>query len=417
MTAFSILKKQGLISRLLVVAPIRPAYISWPNELAKWEHLSGLTYDILHGKDKDEKLRTTKADIVIINPDGLKWLAPNLKKLIGLDMWMLAVDESSQYRNSGTARFKLMKSIMPLFRRRYILTGTPVPNGLEGLWGQIYILDGGASLGRFITYYRNQYFYPDRSGYGYVPQRDAMERVSEKVGPFTLRLSAKDYLTLPKYIVNPVLNSLPPPVRKVYNSLRDELWTLLSGGQELEAPSVATSIMKLRQLANGAVYLPEGGVEELHTEKLDSLEDLVSELGGKPLLIAYHFKHDLARLKQRFPQILTLEDPNTSAYVVKAFGAGTVPLLAVHPQSAGHGIDGLQDSCSDIAWLGPTFDLELYDQLNARIWRQGNKSEMVRIHLLLTENTIDTEIVEALNCKDRDQRSFLDKLKRNLMEH
>lgn len=408
--AFSVLKQQGLLNRMLVIAPLRVCYGVWGQEIAKWQEFNHLRVEILHGKDKDKALRRD-ADVYVINPEGLKWLFSG-KNIRVLDAQMLVVDESTKFKRTTTARFKLLRPMLGRFQRRYILTGTPAPNGLIDLFGQIYILDEGTSLGRFITHFRNEYFYPTGYlGYEWTPKKDTPQRILEKISPITMRLEDKDWLKLPELIENSIVVDLPEQSMRQYKELEEEFITLISG-EEVTAVNAGAASIKLRQLANGAAYTADGHAI-LHDAKLDALEDLVEELSGAPLLVLYQFKHDVARIQERFgmvPYIGSGVSEKKAEEHCMRFNMGDLPILLAHPQSAGHGLN-LQERSNHVAFFGPTWDLELHIQAMKRVYRQGNPNTHVHVHTIIGRETIDEVVVRALSGKDKTQRGLLNALK------
>ena len=409
--AFKILKKEKLVRKALVIAPLRVCYLVWPKELAKWKDFDGLTMEILHGKDKEKNLHKP-ADIYIINPEGLEWLLKQDIKKLGFDI--LGVDESSKFKASNTKRFKLLKAVLHLFKRRIIMTGSPSPNSMMDLFSQIYIVDGGASLGKFITHYRNNYFYPSGfGGYEWKLQDGAEKRIQDKIKPVTLRLEAKDYLELPELIENNIYIQLPKLAREAYKEMEDELFVALKNGDVVAANAAAASI-KCRQIANGGVYDDDHNTFHLHTEKAEAVKDIVEELQGTPALVAYDFEHDLARLLKVLgkdtPYIGGGVSPKRSAEIERAWNAGELPVLLGHPASVAHGLN-LQNAGNHVIWHSLTYNFENYDQFVKRILRQGSKHKQVFCHHIIAEQTVDVAILTALKFKDSTQRSLLAGLK------
>lgn len=407
LAAFKILKSKGYAGKMLIIAPLRPCYKVWPDEIKKWADFEGLTYTILHGKNKDKNL-ASDVDIYIINPEGLAWLFAPTTKRPSFDV--LCVDESSKFKNSTTQRFKLLKPLLASFSRRWILTGTPVPNGLTDLFGQIYILDMGATLGRFITHYRREFF--DQSGYGgyeYTPKPDAFEKVVYRIKPLILQLSAKDHLTMPEKVNANIMIDLPPDAMRVYREVEDGFFSALNSDDNIVAANAAVAGGKCRQISNGACYTVNPSYQTIHDAKLDAIEDLLEELGGKPVLVLYEFDHDRARLLARFPTARVLGSSTTPKQldeIVSGFNAGTIPLLLGHPASMGHGLN-LQASCHHVIWFGITWNLEFYDQAIARVYRQGQKAGTVFIYHLVGARTLDEEVLKVLTAKDRTQQTLL----------
>lgn len=436
MAAITFLKKRGLIGKVLIIAPLRPCYTVWPKELAKWADFNHLTYEILHGPDKDEALKRD-ADLYIINPEGLDWLLGTEKekkgnrlkvtvdikafKKHGFDV--LVVDELSKFKHHTTGRWKALKEVLNVFSRRWGLTGSPAANGLLDLFGQCFILDQGDALGRYVTHYRETYFYPDRYGYNWTLKEGAAERIYQKLEPLALRMG-NELLDMPELVENHIMVDLPPTAREVYRGLERNFISALEAGT-ITAPTAAAASGKLRQVANGGVYLdPEilaSGLRvpksdrswaDLHEAKLDALEDLVEELQGSPLLVAYDFEHDLARLRKRFPKAVFAADYNMKQFsaLEDKWNAGDVPLLFGHPQSIGHGLN-LQGSGHHVCWHSLTWNLELFEQFVGRVWRQGNNHERVFVHYIMASDTIDEVIYGALKSKDAGQKALFKGLK------
>lgn len=412
--AFKILKQMGLAMKMLIIAPKRPALKTWPDELAKWLDFSGLTHTILHGDRKDLNLRQD-VDIYIINPEGLLWLLDPVRRHLLPQFDILCVDESSKFKDSTTKRFKLLKPLLQTFKRRWILTGTPAPNGLEDLFGQIYILDLGRSLGRYITHFRNNFF--QRSGYSmyeWSPRPEAFSEVVEKISPLILQLSAEDYLQMPELVYRNTIIKLPETVFQKYRDVEELFITAMDEGN-IVAANAAVAGIKCRQIANGAVYKDDSFEDKrreyvvFHDEKLDALEGLLAELNGHPVLVLYEFDHDRQRILERLGDIpvlgSSLSEKKLSS-TIDRFNAGQIPLLLGHPASMGHGLN-LQGSCHHIIWFGITWNLEYYDQAIARVYRQGQKSEHVFVYHIVASGTLDEKVLRVLTSKDRTQQGLL----------
>ena len=419
LAALKYLFRAGTARRALVVAPLRVCYLVWPNEVAKWLDFGHLRVEVLHGPDKDKAL-AREADIYVINPEGLEWLSREgrFKKL---DADVLIVDESSKFKHTNTQRFKTLKPWLPKFTRRWILTGTPAPNGLMDLFGQIYILDLGRALGAYVTRFRNDFF--AQVGFDYILQPDGAERINEAIKPLALRLRDEDHLELPKLVFNDIYVDLPKPARKVYNEMEQRLFTLLDSGEALTAVSAGVASMKCRQIANGGVYrdaaeratatVKSEEWTHLHDAKTEAMSDLHEELAGQPLLVAYEFHHDLHRLQKLFgaevPMIGAGVNAKRTAELEAQWNRGELPVLLGHPQSMGHGLN-LQGAGHHVAWYSIPWDLELYDQFIRRVRRQGNKHDQVFVHRLVARQTIDEVVIGALAGKDATQGAFLNAL-------
>ena len=373
LAAFKVLRDTGLVRRALIIAPLRPALSVWPREVSKWSDFAGLRLNVLHGEDKRELLNS-EADIDVVNYDGLKWLFAEASRLKAWPWQMLVCDESTRIKHTNTQRFKVLRPHLSKFKRRYILTGTPAPNGLMDLFGQVYALDQGSALGRFITHYRATYFTPAGfGGYTWSLKPGAEKLIQEKLRPLCLRMSAEQYLTLPPLINNTVLVELPPAARRVYG----EMETLLMAAVEdnlVTAANAASVVGKCRQIANGGVYhaAVDGQVtswSHVHEAKLDAVKDLVEELGGKPCLVAYEFRHDLERLQKAFPDAPYLGggiSAKRQREVEDLWNAGFIPVLLAQPQSVAHGLN-LQGVGAAVILHSLTWDLENYDQFIRRV--------------------------------------------------
>ena len=426
---FSMLKKLKMVKRMLVVCPLRPMYLTWPAEAQKWGSFKNLKIGILHGPTKSSVLLDESIDVHVINPEGLKWLS---KTLEGLDtdpssIWdILCVDESTKFKHTNTDRFRLLKPMLEKFGRRYILTGSPAPNGLLDLFGQVYILDGGASLGRYITHYRAMYFDQDYNGFGYTPKYNAEARIYEKLKPLVIRMSQEDYLEMPPLVGacgygEPLVRQveLPEDARKVYDKMEKYLITELQE-DTVTAANAAAASNKCRQIANGGLYGSselkehpgERGVYDLHEAKVDAVEEIIDELQGVPALVAYEYEHDLDRLRRRFPGAPYVGggvSASRFADVEQAWNAGRIPILLAQPQSVAHGLN-LQATRAAVIWHSLTWDLEIYEQFIRRVWRQGQK-ERVFVHHVIAKDTIDELVLKMLQKKDTTQRALLNALK------
>jgi len=391
------------VHRILVVAPLRVARDTWPAEIRKWEHLSGLTYAVAVGTARERKAALMQnADITIINRENLGWLIDDSGIPFTYDMVVL--DELSSFKNHKSKRFRALMKVRPKVKRIIGLTGTPSSNGLMDLWAEFKALDKGERLGRFITQYRSQYFIPDkRNGeiiYSYKPLPHAEDAIYRRIGDITISMKSTDHLKMPELVSSQYEVQLSPDERKRYEELKQDL-VLNLHGDEITAANAATLTGKLSQLANGAIYSDEGKVIEFHERKLDALEDIIEAANGKPLLVAYWFRHDLERIRRRFD----VREIKTSADIAD-WNAGNIPVAVIHPASAGHGLN-LQAGGSTLVWFGLTWSLELYQQTNARLWRQGQESRTVVIQHIIAANTIDGQILDALKRKDKTQAALI----------
>lgn len=422
LTTLKLLKHSGINKKLLVIAPLRVCYSVWPNEVEKWDNFQELTWTIIHGPDKEEKLHLD-ADIYLINPEAVPWLFNYVKKKSGfasdtakLDLFnpdILCVDESTKFKNSQSIRSKVLRKHLGHFKRRYILTGTIAPNGLMDLFGQIYILDEGLSLGRYITHYRSKYFYPSGyGGYTWTPQETAVERIQEAIRPYVFQ-PIVDIEGMPELIVQDIIVQLPPDAKRLYKEIEEHFFSIL-GESPITAMNAAAAGTKCRQIANGAVYgsymdyRPDKEVHIVHDEKLNATADLLEQINA-PTLIIYEYDHDRTRLqdKFKFPAIGGGTSPKKSDEYIKAFAAGTLPGLIGHPASMGHGIDGLQDNCCNIILYGITWNLEYYLQTIQRVWRQGNQAASVYLYRIIAEGTLDEVVVKVLYKKNATEEEFL----------
>ena len=408
--AFDLLFDSFLIHRILVIAPLRVARDTWPAEIEKWSHLKGLTYSVAVGTVKERKTALmTNADITIINRENVPWLVDSSG--FPFDYDMVIVDELSSFKNHKSKRFKALMKVRPLIKRIVGLTGTPSSNGLMDLWAEFKLLDQGHRLGRFINQYRLNYFVPDkRNGeivYSYKPLPYAEDAIYRKISDITISMKSEDHLKMPELISTEYDVELSEPERDRYEVLKQEFILNLPGG-EVTAANAAALTGKLCQLANGAIYSDSGEVIAFHDRKLDALEDIIESMNGKPLLVAYWFKHDLTRIRERFSvrEIKSSQD-------IADWNAGKISVAVIHPASAGHGLN-LQAGGSTLVWFGLTWSLELYQQTNARLWRQGQQSRTVVIEHILTKGTIDERIMKALSKKEMTQAALIDAVKANL---
>lgn len=396
--------------RILVVAPLRVARDTWPAEIAKWEHLQHLTYAVCVGTPKERLMALLSgADITIINRENLGWLIDSSG--FDFDYDMVIIDELSSFKNHKSKRFQSLMKVRPKVKRIIGLTGTPSSNGLMDLWAEFKLLDFGERLGRFITHYRNNYFIPDkRNGeiiYSYKPMPYAEDAIYRRISDITISMKSTDHLQMPELITSQYEVQLSEEETQRYEELKADFILALPEG-EITAANAASLTGKLSQLANGAIYDDDGNIIEFHDRKLDALEDLIEAANGKPLLVAYWFKHDLQRIKKRFDvrEIKSSKD-------ITDWNNGDIPVAVIHPASAGHGLN-LQAGGSTLIWFGLTWSLELYQQTNARLWRQGQTFGTVVIEHIITKGTIDERILKALSLKEVTQNALIDAVKANL---
>ena len=398
------------VSKVLVIAPLRVARDTWPTEIQKWDHLNGLSYSVAVGTEGERKAALQqRVFLYIINRENVQWLVE--ESGLSFDYDMVVIDELSSFKSYQAKRFKSLLKVRPTVKRMVGLTGTPSSNGLMDLWAEFRILDLGKRLGRFISHYRNNYFQPDKQNgqvvFSYKPLPGAKDAIYRQIADITISMKAVDHLAMPACVINEVKVSLSEKERKAYDTMKAEM-VLSLGGKEIDAGNAAALSNKLSQMANGAVYDDDRHYIELHSRKLDALEDLIESANGKPVLVAYWFKHDLERIQKRFP----VREISSSADIAD-WNAGKIPVAVIHPASAGHGLN-LQTGGSTFIWYGLTWSLELYQQANARLWRQGQKADTVVIHHIISANTIDERIMSALRKKEKTQSALIDAVKANL---
>lgn len=397
------------VCKVLVIAPLRVAKNTWTDEIKKWEHLSTLTYSLIVGNE-NERLSSLneKADIYIINRENVDWLVN--KSGYKFDFDMVVIDELSSFKNHQSKRFKSLMKVRPLVKRIVGLTGTPSSNGLMDLFAEFKILDMGKRLGYFIGQYRNTYFKPDKMNgpivYSYKPLPNAENAIYEKISDITVSMKANEYLKMPELLTSNYVVELSNSEKKQYDKMKKSLVLEITDG-EITASNAASLSNKLCQLSNGAIYDDEQNIVEIHDRKLETLEDIIESMNGKPLLIAYWYRHDLERIKSRFSvrEIKTSED-------ISDWNDGKIPVALIHPASAGHGLN-LQNGGSTLVWFGLTWSLELYQQTNARLYRQGQKNAVVIQHII-TKGTIDEQILKALQKKNKTQADLIDAVRANL---
>ncbi len=440
LAAIKLLKQKKLLDKVLLIAPLRVCYSVWPKEVSKWTDFGGLKVAVLHGPRKDEALKSD-ADVYVINPEGLDWLLQakktktaqgktkvevDLRRFKNLGFDTLVVDELSKFKHTNTNRFKGLKLVLNTFRRRWGLTGSPASNGLLDLFGQCYILDQGRTLGPYISHYRMKYFVPSHDGFSWNIREGAEDEIYERINPLALRMAADDYLDMPALIENNIRVDLPSDVMTMYNQLEEDLIAKLDS-KVIVASTAAAASMKCRQVANGGIYLdpevqaliklPKSKREwvNLHTEKVDALADLIDELQGSPLLVAYDFEHDLDRLREKLgqdvPYIGGGVSAKRSAELEHLWNAGKLPVLLGHPQAMAHGLN-LQEMGNHVCWHSLTWDYELYDQFIRRVLRQGNKSKKVFCHHIMARGTVDEVVLAAVKSKRRGQNALFDALKK-----
>ena len=403
------------IRRALVVAPIRVASFSWPAEIEKWDHLKGLKYSVAVGTAAERRAALKKpADIYLINRENVQWLVSDSG--IPFDFDMVVIDELSSFKNHQTKRFRALMKVRPKVKRIVGLTGTPSSNGLMDLWAEFRLLDMGERLGRFIGQYRTSYFRPDKQNgqvvFSYKPLPGAEKQIYGKISDITISMKSDDHLQMPELINSRYTVYLSEKEDSHYADLKKDLVLQLPDG-EITAANAASLSGKLSQMANGAIYTDAGETVAIHERKLDALEDIIEAANGKPVLVAYWFRHDLERITERLHKLKIPCSRLDTDGSIRKWNAGEIPVALIHPASAGHGLN-LQSGGNTLVWFGLTWSLELYQQTVARLWRQGQQSETVVVQHIITKGTIDERIMKALSEKDTTQAALIDAVKADL---
>lgn len=426
--AFDVLRKLGFVDALLVIAPLRVITTSWPQDLNKWEDFDHLRYATIHGgTDERRAAMEEDADVYLMNVEGLltkEWclgskdrgypMNPVAKKFLTSKRVMLAVDESTKFKNTDSARYKTLKKYLPLMPRRLVMTGTPKPNLLEDLFGQCYITDCGEDLGQYITHFRANYMTMTYEG-KWIPQITGAERVAQAIARTTLQL--EDTEAMPLQVIDYWV-PMPDEVSAQYEELKDEFITLIQD-ETIVAVSTGALWTKLRQFAQGAIWLPDGSALEVHGAKLDAFENLYEELNGDPLFCLYQYRHDVERISKRLgrpvPHIGSGVTAAQGAAYCRAFGAGGMPLLLGHPQSVAHGVDGLQHACNKVCWFGMDWSWENYYQANRRVARHGSKADQVFIYRIMMDCPTERAVLRAVEEKKSSEEHFLKILRQELL--
>lgn len=404
------------ISKVLVIAPLRVAKVTWADEIKKWDNFSHLRYSIAVGTEK-ERLDALQADadIYIINRENIQWLVEKSKLPFEFDM--VVIDELSSFKNWNSKRFKSFMQVRPRVKRVVGLTGTPSPNGMMDLFAQFKCLDMGARLGRFITQYRNAYFVPDRMNgqivYSYALRPEAEEQIYDRISDITISMKALDYLQMPELVETRYPVYMDEKEDAQYEQLKTDMILAYKEDDDITAANAAALSGKLCQMANGAVYSESGEAVHIHDRKLDALEDIIEAANGKPVLVAYWFKHDLERICKRLDALKIEYARISSPGSIEMWNKGEFAVGLIHPAAAGHGLN-LQSGGSHIVWFGLTWSLELYQQTNARLWRQGQKNKTVVVQHIVTAGTIDEDILDALTSKDASQKRLINAVKAHL---
>ena len=403
------------IHKVLVVAPIRVASFSWSAEIEKWDHLDGLKYSVAVGTAAERLAALRKqADIYLINRENVQWLIS--ESGIPFDFDMVVIDELSSFKNHQTKRFKALMKVRPKVKRIVGLTGTPSSNGLMDLWAEFRLLDMGERLGRFIGQYRTSYFRPDKQNgqvvFSYKPLPGAEKQIYGKISDITISMKSTDHLQMPELINSRYTVYLSEKEDSHYADLKKDLVLQLPDG-DITAANAASLSGKLSQMANGAVYTDAGETVAIHERKLDALEDIIEAANGKPVLVAYWFRHDLERITERLHKLKIPCSRLDTDGSIRKWNAGEIPVALIHPASAGHGLN-LQGGGNTLVWFGLTWSLELYQQTVARLWRQGQQSETVVVQHIITKGTIDERIMKALSEKDTTQAALIEAVKADL---
>lgn len=407
------------VSKVLVVAPLRVARDTWPTEVEKWDHLKFLSVSVIVGDVKTRIGALTHPSLVyVINRETIKWLVEYYEKNgLRWDFDMVVIDELSSFKNHQSQRFRFLRKVRPFVKRFVGLTGTPTSNGLMDLWAEIGILDGGERLGRFIGRYREAYFKPGSMNpqtgvvFQYVPREGAEGQIYERISDITISMKALDYLNMPECVMASHVVEMSTQEKKLYDMLAKDLLIPLEDG-DIDAANAAALSGKLLQMANGAVYDENGTARRIHGHKLEALEDLIEAANGQSVLVAYWFKHDKKRIEEHLSRLgYQPRDIRTSGDI-KDWNAGKIPVALIHPASAGHGLN-IQEGGHILIWFGLTWSLELYQQTNARLWRQG-QTDVVTIHHIITKGTVDEDVMAALEEKDVTQEKLIAAVKARL---
>lgn len=397
-----------LVSRVLVIAPLRVARDTWPAEVKKWDHLKGVRVSVAVGSEVERRIALTRdADVYVINRENVAWLVE--KSEVAWKWDMLVVDELSSFKNPQAKRFKALMKVRGKIKRVVGLTGTPASNGLMDLFAEYRLIDKGVRLGRFITRYREEFFRPDKTNglvvYSYKPLPFAEEEIYRRIGDITISMKSVDFLDMPEKVMSENTVYMDEHEKKEYEKLAKDL-VLELDGEEVTAANAAALCQKLSQMANGAVYTDDGKTKVFHDRKLDALEDMIEAANGNPVMVVYWFKSDLKRIEERLREKgITFERLDDSESIER-WNRGEIPVLLLSPASAAHGLN-LQSGGSCIIWFGLTWSLELYQQTNGRLWRQGQKAKTVVINHIITKNTIDERILAVLKSKDATQEELI----------
>jgi len=397
-----------MVRKVLVVAPLRVARDTWPAEVQKWDHLKQMRVSVAVGTETERRVALQRqADVYVINRENVQWLIE--KSGIAWDWDMLVIDELSSFKNSQAKRFKALMKMRPKVRRIVGLTGTPASNGLMDLFAEYKLLDKGVRLGRFISRYREEFFRPDKTNglvvYSYKPLPFAEEEIYRRISDITISMKSTDFLQMPEKVLSEVVVYMDSREKREYDRLKKDL-VLDLDGEEITAANAAALCGKLSQMANGAVYTDDGKTKVFHSRKLDALEDMIEAANGKPVMVVYWFKSDLSRIEERLREKGIAFERLDDSESIERWNRGETPVLLLSPASAAHGLN-LQSGGSHIIWFGLTWSLELYQQTNGRLWRQGQKSETVVVNHIITSGSIDERILAVLKSKDATQEELI----------
>lgn len=412
------LQKAGKARKVLIVAPKRVCQTTWPLEIQKWTQFRHLKWSLVQGtpKQRTEAL-AAPADIYLTNPEQVPWLVEQAgMRRNSFDV--LVLDELTKFKSWSSKRVKALKPYLPLFKYRWGLTGSLRANGLQDIFSQIYCLDIGKTFGKYITRFYDAYFTRGRFQSQLFLKPGAEEDIHRRLSTVTTQVSTFGHIKMPKLVTNQILVDLPPEARVAYETMEEELMASI-GDKVVVSPSVSAALIRCRQIASGALYYNDSGSTliatgprkwvDLHSEKLDAVEELLEELQGSPLFVAYIFEHDRERLLKRFPEAVDIGKAKDPGKLIAKWNAGKIPMMLGHPQSVGHGLN-LQEACHNVCWFSLTYNLEGYEQFNGRVYRQGNNTETVFIHQILARDTVDIAVARVLQNKSRSSNGTMQAL-------
>lgn len=420
--AFKLLQHEGLEERMLVVCPLRPAHMVWPEQVRVWQQFTGMKVTLLHGPHREDALREKNTDVFVTTPDLVGWLFDKERRYRRLETTLLLVDESTKFKYMRSQRFAALRPFLPKFRRRWLFTGSIASNHLLHLHGQVYLLDLGRTFTPYVSHFQKKFFMPTgHEGYDWVPQAGAEKEIFQRLAPYVLRLDGEGKGT-PALVTNNVYVELPPKARRVYDQLEAELFTQIDG-KEISAFNAGALSVKCRQVTSGAVYqdrevdektgLPKRETKrrwlKVHEAKTEALLELLDELQGKQLFLGYWWQHDLERLKRAVPGLRVMgggQSLKQDIALEQAWNEGAFQVMAAHPQSIGHGLNLQKSGAQHVAFYTPTYDFELYDQFIRRIRRRGNPKAKVYVHHLLARDTLDLAVLASLGRKARTQHAL-----------